>query len=237
MTRARGADFSSAQSVDETAKVARTIDFAFVKATQGTDYVNPVLHSQVHMLRTAGVLVGYYHFLDPASSGAAQWDHFELELVGMTRGPVAIDYEASGTTDAQARAFIRRGRQRGFKVGLYGGEHLFGRARLIRLGGPSWSWVAYWSSKPPPVGFDVWQFTDGAGRQDYNVFRGGRGLLEAWWKRQSAPRRRKVRLRWWLTDTRAGVALGPFLLAGACARLLAYNRRHPASHAYTLELK
>lgn len=230
--RARGADFSSAQTFDEVAAIAKTIDFAFVKATEGVNYVNPLFVHQVLELARAGVHVGYYHFLDPATDGAVQWDHFEQTIGGRLRRPVALDYEAKGTTDAQARAFIRRGRQRGYRVGLYGGSHI-----VTRRLGQAWRWVAYWSKTPPPVRFDVWQFTDGDGRQDYNVFRSDKQRLALWWSKQSQPQRRKVRPRWWLTDLDAKTALGPYWLVQLAPRLLAYARSHPKSRRYELERK
>lgn len=230
--RARGADFSSAQQVDEVARVSMGLDFAFVKATQGVSYVNPLLHSQAHVLATAGVLVGYYHFLDPGSDGASQWDFFEASIAGRPRSPVALDYEAKGTTDAQARAFILRGRQRGYRVGLYGSRTVC-RRRLRQ----SWRWVAYWAAKPPPGRFDVWQFTDGGGRQDFDVFAGDKAMLARWWQEQVTPLRHKPRLRWWLHDDTGQVARGPYRLAAAGAAFVRYALGHPHSRTYTLERK
>lgn len=234
-TRARGADFSSNQTVEETARVADGwgggIRFAFVKASQGVDYVNPLFVHQVDVLRSRGVKVGYYHYLDPGVDGAAQWDHFE-QSISRVRAPVALDYEAEGTTDQQAKAFIARGRQRGYRVGLYGGAHIVSR----RLG-QAWRWIADYSQAPPSGRWDVWQFTDTGGVQDFNVFRAGNQALAAWWDRQAKPRRGKVKPRWWLTDTEQHTALGPYWLLQVGIRLLAYARQHPHSHTYTLERK
>lgn len=233
MSRARGSDFSSWQPVDEVARIAPSISFAFVKATEGLDYLNPLFAQQVHELHRHGVHVGYYHFLDPAADAVAQWDHFEQSIAGKVRAPVALDYEAKGATDAQAKAFIRRGRQRGYRVGLYGSETVCKR----RLG-QAWRWVAKWSDKPPVSRWDVWQFTNGHGRQDYNVYAGDLHHLRAWWQRQSDPLRRKVRPRWWLTDLdHSNAPQGPLWLVQVGARLLAYARAHPGSHLYTLERK
>lgn len=229
--RARGADFSSAQTLEHVVKVAAGLDFAFVKATQGVNYVNPLLHSQTHVLGTAGARVGYYHFLDPGSDGASQWDYFEAAIAGLRRAPVALDFEAKGTTDAQARAFIKRGRQRGYRVGLYGSQATC-RKRL----GQSWRWVAYWASEPPPIRFDVWQFTNGGGHQDYDVFAGDKAELARWWERHSQPLHRKL-LRWWLHDDTTHVAKGPYRLAAAAAAFAAYALRHPGSRTYTLDRK
>lgn len=39
------------------------LDFVFVKATQGTNYVNPKMPQQATRARDAGLVVGFYHFL------------------------------------------------------------------------------------------------------------------------------------------------------------------------------
>jgi GH25 family lysozyme M1 (1,4-beta-N-acetylmuramidase) len=231
--KARGADFSSAQTLEHVRQLAGELDFAMVKATEGVDYVNPLLERQVHELRGRQVPVGYYHFLAPGVDPVRQWDHFESTIVlsGLGYAPVALDYEAAGTTDRQARAFIRRGRQRGFRVGLYGGEGIC-RRRL----GQAWRWVAKWSATPPAIRWDLWQWSDGGGSQDYNVFHADKVELGHWWLRQSRRRERR-RLRWWLHDETAGAALGPYRLAALIPVLVAYLARHPRTRGILLERK
>lgn len=237
-SRARGADFSSAQTIAEvSAALDQHIEFAFVKASEGIGYRNPLLAQQAETLRARRVLVGYYHYLDPRTDGSTQWDHFEASITGLRRGPVALDYEAAGTTDAQARAFIRRGRQRGYRVGLYGSPRLFTRRRRLQLGRPAWAWVASWSQTRPAVRFDVWQFTDGGGRQDYDQYKGGSVDLRVWWSRQTRPLKRKPTRRWWLHDEASPVVLGPFRLATVAPAFLAYALKHRHSSTYTLVRK
>lgn len=233
--KARGADFSSAQPLSEVERVAHGLDFAFVKATQGTDYTNPLLAGQTNLLKKLGVRVGFYHLLQAGVDGALQWDFFEHQLVtivGAGGAPLVLDYEMAGTTDAQARAFIRRGRQRGYRVGVYGGYTIVNRPL-----GQAWRWVAYWSSQPPRVRWDVWQFSDGGGRQDYNVFRGDKVELAAWWTRQGAHRGRRHRLRWWLHDEDTHTALGPYRVAAVGPAFLAYALTHRHSRRYRLVRK
>lgn len=228
--KARGADFSSAQPLAEVEAVAGHLHFAFVKATQGTSYRNPLLVDQARALHAKGVLVGYYHFLQAGEDGARQWDYFRQCLAGLPSAPVALDYEMAGTTDAQARAFIRRGHADGYHVGLYGGENII-RRRL----GHDWSWLAYWAAEPPPRSrWQVWQFTDGNGRQDYDVFNGSSAELRPWWVTMSRSRpARRVRRRWWFHDAHA--TRGPFFLAGLATRFPMYARRHPNVSVYAVE--
>lgn len=230
--RPRGADFSSYQSVEHVAQLAPELAFAFVKLTQGTDYVSLLAAAQTRELVRQHVKVGFYHYLVPGD-GARQWDYFEAELRLRAPGPVAVDYEAPGVTDAMARAFIARGRQRGFRVGLYGSSGV-----AQRYLGQSWTWAAWWSDVPPPFRWDVWQFSNGGGEQDYNVFNGTEQELAIWWTRMSALRRRPpAPLRWWVHDELNRHALGPFRTAMLGPRLAAYALRHPKARLFTVERK
>ena len=73
----RGVDVSSWQHpggelIDWVAAKAAGVDFAIVKATQGTDYVSPYLRDDLAGARSAGILVGAYHFVVVGPTGEAQ---------------------------------------------------------------------------------------------------------------------------------------------------------------------
>lgn len=235
MTNARGADFSSYQ--DDThlkAAVHNGISFAIIKLTQGVDYVNPRAHEQASKLaRLGGTRIGAYHFLTHDVDGAAQWDYFEQHLHGII-GPVACDQESDRgvlVSDAIAEAFIRRGHQRGFKVGRYGDGRVFPRSL-----GEDWRWCAWWAKTPPPWKWDVWQFEAGTGgAPDWNVFHGNVAQLATWTK--SMEGHAKQPLRWWLHDDLTKTARGPFRLPALGAAVLAYLARHPRSNLIRLERK
>lgn len=77
------------------------VSFAYVKATQGTDYINPDALQQVSLLREAGIKVGLYHFLDTTPNTAtAQAQYFLITAasLGGSDLPVALDSE---TTDSR----------------------------------------------------------------------------------------------------------------------------------------
>lgn len=57
-----GHDIASYQST-----VAPRGDFTFIKATEGTYYVNPKMVAQASSARTLGQVVGFYHFLHPGN--------------------------------------------------------------------------------------------------------------------------------------------------------------------------
>jgi hypothetical protein len=247
--RARGADFSSYQSYATTIAAVQGdggLHFGIVKFTEGLDYINPALADQVNVLRNLSALAGAYHFLTP-DDGARQWDHFEQQLARTGVRLVAADYEAPGVTDNIARSFIRRGQQRGYKVGLYGS-----RGTVTRKLGQDWNWAAWWNPTPPPFAWDIWQFAAGeGGAPDWNIYRGNVNDLGAFGAKMAAPASagyagkgnkyvaylKLPPLAWWIHDEATAGAIGPLSLPGACARLLAYAARHPRSSRYSLERK
>ncbi|GGT01134.1 lysozyme [Streptomyces cinerochromogenes] len=74
----RGHDVSSHQKrVDWAAARARGARFAYIKATESTDYRNPYFPGQYTGAREAGLIRGAYHFARPdRSSGARQAAYF-----------------------------------------------------------------------------------------------------------------------------------------------------------------
>jgi GH25 family lysozyme M1 (1,4-beta-N-acetylmuramidase) len=77
--------------------------FAIIKATEGTTYVNPYFASDIAQARSAGLVVGAYHFAQPRlpiSSAAADARHY-VRTVGSFRSsnllPPILDLECSGT--------------------------------------------------------------------------------------------------------------------------------------------
>jgi GH25 family lysozyme M1 (1,4-beta-N-acetylmuramidase) len=78
VTQTPGLDVSGYQAnVDWSSVAADGAKFAYVKATEGTDYVNPYFAQQYDGSYDAGIIRGSYHFAHPdESSGAAQADYF-----------------------------------------------------------------------------------------------------------------------------------------------------------------
>ncbi len=235
--RARGADYSSFQTLQvvSASTHANALSFAFVKTTQGIEYVNPLARQQIAVLEQGGRHVGLYHFLSHESDGARQWDHFESTLHWNHSPVVACDQETDNgvlVPDAIASAFIRRGHQRGYKVGRYGDARVMGR----RLG-EDWRWYARWAMTPPAGAWDFWQYAAGEhGSPDWNVFRSTPAELDAWWKRHAHTERPRPP-RWWLHDELAKHALGPYRLGRLAPALAVYLVRHPRSHRFELVRK
>lgn len=99
----KGIDVASWQS--ETYSLTGA-DFVVVKATEGTNYVNPKYAAQVKRARDNGRVTGHYHFLRPGSM-TAQVDYF-LKHTDLRAGEfVALDWEDSGVTCAQKDAALK----------------------------------------------------------------------------------------------------------------------------------
>lgn len=85
------------------------LDFAFIKATQGTSYVNPKQTAQAADGRTHGLVVGFYHFLEPGSVNA-QAAYFVDKCVSRAGDVLACDWEPTTSglaTNAEKDAFIK----------------------------------------------------------------------------------------------------------------------------------
>jgi len=100
------------------------LDFVFVKATEGTTYVNPKMGKQAATARTAGLALGFYPFLHPGSI-PAQAAYF-VDRCGSLQGDMLVcDWETTGTggrpSNAEKDAFVREVKRLrpGHKVGLY----------------------------------------------------------------------------------------------------------------------
>ncbi|GEA86731.1 GH25 family lysozyme [Cellulomonas cellasea] len=98
----RGVDVSAWQGTIDWPAIARQdVDFAYVKATEGSSFVDREFEANLRGAREAGLLVGAYHFFSFESSGRAQAEHV-LATVPDDEDllPVAIDVEYYGTFHA-----------------------------------------------------------------------------------------------------------------------------------------
>lgn len=101
-----GQDWSSYQS--ETPSVTG-LDFAVIKATEGTGYINPKMGRQAAVARTAGLVTGFYHFLHPGDP-LGQAAYFVEKAVSLPGDILACDWESSSAgspTCGEKDRFIR----------------------------------------------------------------------------------------------------------------------------------
>lgn len=100
-----GIDISSHQhgsqgSIDIPQTVSGGQSFAFVKATEGTHYINPKFRSDTIDFIEADVPVGFYHYARPSASGGAEQARLFVRVTGIDRGvkafPPVLDIETDG---------------------------------------------------------------------------------------------------------------------------------------------
>jgi len=116
----QGVDVSAGfNAMDWTAAKASGIDFAFMKATQGSGYTDSSFAANWSQTKAAGILRGAYHFFDATVSGVTQANYY-LGVVG-TIGPDdlppvldiecptgAADCLGNGSSGAASAATIRQ---------------------------------------------------------------------------------------------------------------------------------
>lgn len=114
----KGQDWASYQSSTPSTS---GLSFAFIKATEGTSYINPRMVAQAAHARAAGLIVGFYHFARPGNM-KAQAAYFVDKAVSVEGDPLFLDWEDSGVSSADKDAFLAEvTRLRGdtHRVGLY----------------------------------------------------------------------------------------------------------------------
>jgi GH25 family lysozyme M1 (1,4-beta-N-acetylmuramidase) len=101
-----GMDVSSFQgNVNWSSSFSSGARFAYVKATESTDYINPFFAQQYNGSYNVGMIRGAYHFAHPnATSGATQADYFVDHGGGWSNdgktlpGTLDIEYNPNGAT-------------------------------------------------------------------------------------------------------------------------------------------
>ncbi len=98
-----GIDASHHQgAIDWAAVAGDRIEFAYLKATEGTTYTDPTFADHREAAREEGLEVGGYHYFSLCTPGAAQAEHFADVLGPLRRRtdlPPAVDLEVAGSCD------------------------------------------------------------------------------------------------------------------------------------------
>lgn len=197
----RGVDVSAHQGViDWPTLAAQGVEFAFVKATEGSGFTDARFSFNVLQARNAGLRVGAYHFFSFESSGDAQADNFIAAVEpfeGMLPPVVDLEYYAGFFDDppaaepvrAELDALLERLRTHyGVQPILYVTEASY--TRYI-AGVPAYAgldiWIRSVYRRPRLEGWTFWQYSnrarldgyDGDERYiDLNVFCGSRAEFE-----------------------------------------------------------
>jgi lysozyme len=100
-----GIDVSDHQGqINWRAVAGSDMSFVFIKATEGSTYVDPDFAADVAHARSVGLLVGAYHFFTLCSPGATQAANFlKIAPPGSTALQPAVDLELSGNCSARPR--------------------------------------------------------------------------------------------------------------------------------------
>lgn len=81
-------------------------DFAFIKATEGTTYVNPNQNGQTYTGREAGLVLGFYHYLH-GGNYAEQAQFFVDKCASIPGDILAVDWEESSVSCANKDFFLK----------------------------------------------------------------------------------------------------------------------------------
>lgn len=167
-----GIDASHHQGPIAWRQVARAgIDFAYLKATEGTGFTDPDFADNRREATRAGIDVAGYHYFQLCSDGAAQAEHF-LAVLGDARPsiPPALDLELQGSCAdppppavllAEVRAFLRRvDRATGTRTLVYLYPELEARFGFADDLATHPQWVRRLGERPPLRAWAVWQHDD-----------------------------------------------------------------------------
>lgn len=177
----RGIDISNYQRGLDLA--ALDLDFAIMKATEGTSIVHDTCDPWVQQSKALGRCWGFYHFMD-AEDPVAQADYFVDNCLGyFGEGIPVLDYEMYGRTGTHnAKRFLDRVYERtGVRCMVYTSRSVLTEEDWSTIAPNHALWVAQyantdptgWQDAPrlPGGGFGAWgtvtvhQYTD-AGRVD-----------------------------------------------------------------------
>jgi|688.fasta_scaffold383763_2 lysozyme len=192
----QGVDVSHHQKKIEWDSVAlhEPVDFAFVKATEGHDFVDSLFCQNWSELKRIGIRRGAYHFFRAYGCGDEQATHF-LSLVEMEAGDLApvldievLDGIAPEVMVQEAKIWLEQvEKQLGVKPIIYTNQHFFER-HLAGHFDDYPLWIARYSTDKPSLNsgkqWDIWQFSnegcvDGISKKvDLNVFPGTSEMLE-----------------------------------------------------------
>lgn len=206
MANPAGVDVSHYQgSINWTSVRNAGIQFAWIKATEGTSYKDPNFNANYLHAYNAGVIRGAYHFARPdLSSGATQANYFASNGGAWSRDnltlPGVLDIEGScyGKSHASMQSWIldfyntykaRTGRDMVIYTSASWWNNCTGGWSGMSARSPLW--VAHWTSASSPTipsGFPywtIWQYTSTGsvsgigGNVDRDRFNGDRSRLLA----------------------------------------------------------
>ena len=174
-----GVDLSHHQGAVDWPRVADAgMAFAYLKATEGSTYTDPMFATNASGAVGAGMRVGGYHYFNLCAPGAPQGAHFAAVLDDVLadvpprrRMPPALDLELQGSCDApppradlvrEVRAFLAVVEPAtGQEVVVYAFPEFEARYRMSRAVDRR-QWVRRLGDRPPARDWWMWQQDDAA---------------------------------------------------------------------------
>ncbi len=191
-----GVDVSHHQKVIEWDSVInqKPVDFAFVKATEGHDFVDSLFCRNWDALKRLGIRRGAYHFFRAYGCGDEQANLF-LSHVDMLPGDIAPVLDIECLDGIKPEVLVMEAKiwleivekQLGVKPIIYSNQHFYETYLAGQLDGFP-LWIARYSDEKPLLtsgkNWDFWQFSnegcvDGICKKvDLNVFPGTTEMLD-----------------------------------------------------------
>jgi len=196
-----GIDVSHWQETIDWVKVAAAgKKFAFIKATESTDFLDNLYATNRSKAKANGIKVGAYHFARPGtnSNDAVNEANWFIKNAGPISGellPVLDLEQTGGLTDAQLEAWTQAFMDRVYTLtGVRGAIYVspsfwsnnVGNSTKIAAAGYKVLWIAHWTTGSAPTvpgsnwngnGWTFWQYTSSgsvngiSGRVDLNRYR------------------------------------------------------------------
>jgi GH25 family lysozyme M1 (1,4-beta-N-acetylmuramidase) len=163
MSNYNGIDVSSYQGTIDFAKVKDNgISIVYIKATQGTEYINPWLKAQYQGAKLNGLKIGFYHFLTNKSP-TLQAQHFLNTINGLVSDcKYIIDVEGRWTIEEASkvtRGFADYLISKNKEVGIYTGDYFY-RDNLNSTVKNLSVWVAHYGGVVMAPKYAGHQYTD-----------------------------------------------------------------------------
>ncbi|SPJ25352.1 GH25 family lysozyme [Palleronia abyssalis] len=198
-----GIDLSRWQGdIDWTAARAAGVNFAWIKATEGGDRIDPMFAAHHDAAQRAGVAVGAYHFFYWCGPPETQARWF-IQNVPRRAGdlPPVLDLEwtpfsptctvrppAAEVRDRATRFMSILARHYGQMPLIYTTREFYPENQIARLGAETWlrSTARPVEDAYPGAPWRVWQYTATgrvpgiSGNVDLNAFNGSEGAWHAW---------------------------------------------------------
>lgn len=141
-------------------------DFVFIKATEGTNYINPTWREQAGQVTQANKLLGFYHFASTGNT-IAEADFFisvVKDYIG--KAVLVLDFEAGAINawgNVGARQFLNRVKEKtGINPMIYMSAEVTRQFNWSTISTSNALWVAQYASMSP-TGYQSTPWADGKG--------------------------------------------------------------------------